>query len=191
MLVGLGITIYAGDATGAQGGLFHMLNHGLMKGLAFLAAGSLLYTLHVASGSHAPLTVSDLNGAAKRYPLTALGLSIAVLGLGGLPPLAGFMSKWQIFVAGFETHEPWIQGLIIFAALNSVLSLAYYAPLVNALYRAHPSEAVLKGARIPGSMSVPVIVLSAAVIVIGIWPGLLRWLAEPAGNALLVAFGWA
>jgi proton-translocating NADH-quinone oxidoreductase chain N len=191
MLVGLGITIYAGDATGAQGGLFHMLNHGLMKGLAFLAVGSLLYTLHVASGSHAPLTVSDLNGAAKRYPLTALGLSIAVLGLGGLPPLAGFMSKWQILVAGFETHQPWIQGLIIFAALNSVLSLAYYAPLVNALYREHPSDAVLRGARIPGSMSVPVIVLGAAVIVIGIWPGLLRWLAEPAGKALLVAFGWA
>ncbi|MER3514804.1 MAG: hypothetical protein C4310_10825, partial [Chloroflexota bacterium] len=41
MLLGLGITIYAGEAAGAEGGLFHLLNHGLMKGLAFLAAGAL------------------------------------------------------------------------------------------------------------------------------------------------------
>ncbi len=189
MLVGLGITVYTHNATGAQGSLFHMLNHGLMKGLAFLAAGSLLYALHVASGSHKPLVIADLNGAAQRYPLAALGLSVAVLGLGGLPPLAGFMSKWQIFAAGFETRETWIEVLIVFAALNSVLSLAYYAPLVNAVYRQKPSEAVLHGEPLAWQMNVPVIVLSAAVIVIGLWPGLLRWLAEPAGDALLAAFG--
>ena len=50
-------------------------------GLAFLAAGALLYSLHIARGKHDALTVTDLNGAAKRYPLIALGLSIAVLGL--------------------------------------------------------------------------------------------------------------
>ncbi len=188
MLAGLGIAVYAHTATGAQGSLFHMLNHGIMKGLAFLAAGSLLYALHVASGSHAPLTISDLNGAAQRYPLTALGFSLAVLGLGGLPPLAGFMSKWQIFVAGFDTREPWIEALIVFAAFNSVLSLAYYAPLVNAIYRQHPSEAVKKGQPLPIAMRAPVIALSLAVIAIGVWPGLLQWLAEPAGRALLAVF---
>ncbi len=165
------ITVYTHNATGAQGSLFHMLNHGLMKGLAFLAAGSLLYALHVASGSHKPLVIADLNGAAQRYPLAALGLSVAVLGLGGLPPLAGFMSKWQIFAAGFETRETWIEVLIVFAALNSVLSLAYYAPLVNAVYRQKPSEAVLHGEPLAWQMNVPVIVLSAAVIVIRDSPG--------------------
>ena len=72
--------------------------------------------------------------------------------------------------------------LVVFAALNSVLSLAYYAPLVNAVYRQKPSEAVLQGEPLPWQMNVPVVVLSAAVIVIGVWPGLLRWLAEPAGR---------
>jgi len=57
-----------------------------------------------------------------------------VLALGGLPPLAGFMSEWQIFAAGFQTQNLWIDLAVIFAALNSVLSLAYYAPLVNAMY---------------------------------------------------------
>ena len=55
MLLGLGITFYSGNAAGAQGSLFHLFNHGLMKGLAFLSAGALLYTLHIRAGDHEPL----------------------------------------------------------------------------------------------------------------------------------------
>ncbi len=190
MLVGLGIALHVHDVTGAEGGLFHLLNHGLMKGLAFLAVGALMYALHLTSGhDHRPLTIADLSGAAGRYPLVALALSIAVLGLGGLPPLAGFMSKWQIFVAGFQTRDGWIEALVIFAALNSVLSLAYYAPLVNAVYRREQSAGVQAGRALPLAMTVPLVVLGLAVIVVGVWPGTLRWLAEPAGRALLAAFG--
>ena len=90
-----------GRGGGAQGGFFHLVTHGLMKVLAFMAAGSLLYALHTASDDHSPLTIIDLAGAARRYSLPALALSIAVLGLGGLPPLAGFVSKWQILRGGF------------------------------------------------------------------------------------------
>ncbi len=187
MLLGLGISIQVGQAAGAQGAFFHLFNHGLMKGSAFLAAGALLYALHIASGSHNPLTIDDLNGAAKRYPMAALALSIALLALGGLPPLAGFMSKWQIFVAGFATHNAVIAGLVIFAALNSVLSLAYYAPLVNAVYRKEPSVAVQRGAALPGSMVLPLAVLSFVIILLGLWPSLMNWLTEPAGKALLTA----
>ncbi len=118
-MIGLGVSVYAGEAAGAQGGLFHMLNHGMMKGLAFLAAGALLYTLHLSRGSHDPLTVDDLAGASKRYPLVAFALSLAVLALGGLPPLAGFMSKWQIFVAGAQTQNVWIIVLVIYAGLTA------------------------------------------------------------------------
>jgi proton-translocating NADH-quinone oxidoreductase chain N len=189
MLLGLGIGVYAGEASGAQGGVFHLLNHGLMKGLAFLAAGALLYTLHAASGDHSPLTIADLGGAARRYPVAALALSVAVLGLAGLPPLAGFMSKWQIFVSGLETHNLAIAALVIFAALNSVLSLAYYAPLVNAVYRQQPSDAVQQGRPLPALMSVPLVVLALAVVAIGVWPGLMQWLTGPASAALLKAFG--
>ncbi len=189
MLIGLGVSVYAGEAAGAQGGMFHMLNHGMMKGLAFLAAGALLYTLHLSRGSHDPLTVDDLAGASKRYPLVAFALSLAVLALGGLPPLAGFMSKWQIFVAGAQTHNVWIIVLVIYAGLNSVLSLAYYAPLVNVMYRKQPSEAVLAGRMMPTAMLVPVLILIAGVVVLGFWPSLLQWLTGPAGSALLAAFG--
>ena len=189
MLIGIGVAFYAGDSGGAQGSLFHMVNHGLMKGLAFLAAGSLLYCLHIAVGDHAPLTRDDLAGASKRYPIAAFAFSIALLSLAGLPPLAGFMSKWQIFVAGVGTHNLWITILVAFAALNSVLSLAYYAPLINSLFRTQPSSAVEAGHRIPTIMRIPLLILTAAIVVIGIWPVLLEWLTGPAGNALLIAMG--
>ena len=145
ILLGLGIALYSGMGLGAQGAFFHLFNHMLMKGLAFLSVGALIYGLFLQNDSHASLKISDLAGTSHKYPMVALALSIAVLGLGGLPPLAGFMSKWQIFVAGFQTQNVWIIVLMIFMALNSVLSLAYYAPLVNIMYRKSPSAQVLAG----------------------------------------------
>jgi proton-translocating NADH-quinone oxidoreductase chain N len=189
MLVGLGIALYSGQPEGAQGSFFHLVNHGLMKGLAFLSAGVLLYVLHTGIGDHRPLLIDELSGAAKRYPLAALALSLAVLGLGGLPPLAGFMSKWQIFSAGFETHNAWLEWLVIFAALNSVLSLAYYMPLINAMYRLEPSARVEKGVNMPKLMGLPLVILSAAVVALGVWPNLLNWLTLPAARVFLGNFG--
>ncbi len=189
MLLGLGVTVGFQLPQGAAGGFFHLVVHALMKGLAFLAAGTLLYALHLARGSHHPLTVDDLNGASRRYPFTALVLSLALFSLGGLPPLAGFMSKWQIFVAGVQTGNTAVIVLIVFAALNSVLSLGYYAPLVNRMYRYEPSAIVRAGARVPATMAVPLALLAGALVVIGFYPALMRWLVDPAAASLLAAFG--
>jgi formate hydrogenlyase subunit 3/multisubunit Na+/H+ antiporter MnhD subunit len=188
MLVGFGVAVGYGITNGAAGGFFHLLNHALMKGLAFMAAGVLLYSLHVARGSHDPLTVEDLNGAGNRYPVTAFALSVAVLALGGLPPLSGFMSKWQIFVAGFETHSTIVELLVVFAAVNSVLSLAYYAPLVNRMYRHEPSAAVAAGRPVPFLMVAPVGVLTLLVVLLGCWPGMVDVITHPAAVHLLSIF---
>jgi proton-translocating NADH-quinone oxidoreductase chain N len=197
MIFGIGIAIYAGQEAGAQGGMFHLFNHGLMKGLAFLAAGALLFAIEQAAISktalpgqaHTSLMVSDLDGAARRFPLMALAFSLAVLGLGGLPPLAGFMSKWQIFLAGFASQDIVLGLLVVFAALNSVLSLAYYAPLINALYRKKSSRAVVQADPIPIQMTVPLMLLTLGIVLLGLWPSLLQWLTVPAGEALMAAFG--
>lgn len=189
MLLGLGIGISTGVAAGMEGSMFHLLNHGLMKGLAFLAAGTMLWVLHTVGSDHKALMVEDLAGAGQRYPIVALTFSLAVLALGGLPPFAGFMSKWQIFVAGFQTGDMLIIATVIFAALMSVLSLGYYAPLVNVMYRKAPSDIVSRGPAIPISLQAPLAVMALAVLAIGMWPALLNWLTVPAANALLAAFG--
>jgi NADH:ubiquinone oxidoreductase subunit 2 (subunit N) len=100
------------------------------------------------------------------------------------------MSKWQIFLGGFETHNPWMIALVIFAALNSVLSLGYYAPLVNTMYRGEPSPAVQAGARVPGLMNLPLLLLVLLVVVLGVYPALINPLTQPAGAAILAGFGY-
>ena len=188
ILLGLGVAMYGGEL-GAQGAMFHLFNHMLMKGLAFLAVGALVYGVYLQNGRTQFLTVDDLAGAAQKYPLVALALSVALLGLGGLPPLAGFMSKWQIFVGGFQTQNPWIMLLVVFAALNSVLSLGYYAPLINSMYRKIPSVVVLAGKPLPWTMLLPLVILALAVVVLGVAPDLLSWLMAPAGAILMSMFG--
>ena len=189
ILLGLGIALYSGMELGAQGAFFHLFNHMLMKGLAFLSVGALIYGLFLKNDSHASLKISDLAGTAQKYPMVALALSIAVLGLGGLPPLAGFMSKWQIFVAGFQTQNTWIIALMVFMALNSVLSLAYYAPLVNMMYRKSPSAQVLAGKRLSLAIALPLVIMMLAVIILGFAPQLMDWVTIPAAQALITMFG--
>ncbi|HEY6072700.1 MAG TPA: proton-conducting transporter membrane subunit, partial [Anaerolineales bacterium] len=189
ILLGLGIALYSGIALGAQGAFFHLFNHMLMKGLAFLSVGALMYGLLLQNGSHAGLKISDVAGAAQKYPLVALALSIALLALGGLPPLAGFMSKWQIFVAGFQTRDGWIIALMVFMALNSVLSLGYYAPVVNQMYRGQPSELVQKGKPLAWPLVLPLLVMTLAVILLGFLPGLMDVLTVPAARHFIALFG--
>lgn len=190
ILLGLGIAMYSGVALGAQGAFFHLFNHMLMKGLAFLSVGALMYGMFLQNDSHASLKVADLAGAAQKYPLVALALSIAVLALGGMPPLAGFMSKWQIFVAGFQTENNWIIALMIFMALNSVLSLGYYAPLVNLMYRKEASPQVLAGKPLTWTLLLPLVVMTALVIVLGFFPSLAEWVTVPAAHRLMAMFGY-
>jgi len=82
-----------------------------------------------------------------------------------------------------------LMGLVIFAALNSVLSLAYYAPVVNMLYRRNMGQVVQGGTRIPVAMSIPLVIFALAIVVIGLMPSLMNWLTGPAAQALLVMFG--
>ena len=189
MLLGFGAAAIFHSPDAAAGSFFHLFTHAMMKGLAFLSAGLLLYTLHLARGAHLPLTVDDLNGASRRYPLATFGLSIAVLALGGLPPLAGFMSKWQIFVGSAETHSLPVILLVVFAALNSVLSLGYYAPLVNRMYRREPSAVVSAGKPAPLGMTLPLVLLMAVVVVLGFWPAAVQIVTSPAAANLLAMFG--
>lgn len=189
MLLGFGAAAAFQVEAAAAGSFFHLFTHAVMKGLAFLAAGVLLYGLHLSRGSHTPLIIDDLNGAAGRYPLAAFGLSVAVLALGGLPPLAGFMSKWQIFAGGAATHNLPVILLVVFAALNSVLSLGYYAPLVNRLYRREPSRTVRSGQPVSALMAVPLVALLLVVVVLGFWPALIQGITGSAATTLVTMFG--
>jgi formate hydrogenlyase subunit 3/multisubunit Na+/H+ antiporter MnhD subunit len=188
MLLGLGFALGFGQPEGAQGAMFHLVTHTAMKGLAFLGAGCLLYALRMSRGDHAPLEIQDLAGAVRRYPVVSVCLAVGLLGLGGLPPLAGFMSKWQIFVAGARAGGALAIGLVVFGVLNSLLSLAYYAPMVSTLFRVEQGALVKEGARVPAGMVIPLVILAAAVMAFGVWPPLAGWITGPAADVVMGMF---
>ena len=183
MLLAVGIGIYAGQEVGFQGAMLHLSVHALMKALAFLAVGAVAYTL---SRADSTLRVSDLAGVAGRTPLLAIALVVACLSLAGVPPLAGFMSKWLIFDAGLRAGGVTMLLLVVFAALNSVFSLAYYFPIINALFQPAPDVPPYP---LPVAMRWPIFVLSGAVVMIGIYPPLLDGFITPAMQVLTTMFG--
>jgi proton-translocating NADH-quinone oxidoreductase chain N len=189
MMVGFAIAIISKVFIGAAGGFFHLLTHAMMKGLAFLAAGALLYSLHLAKGEHKPLMIDDLNGASRKYPFIAFLLSLALLGLGGLPPMAGFMSKWQILMGAAQISSGLMIGVMVFVGLNSVLSLAYYAPMINRMYRHETSEAVAAGESVSWIMVLPMVILAIGIIAMGIWPSLATFLTNNAAASFMYPFG--
>ena len=127
ILIGLAVAPYS--ATGLQGSLYHVLNHAVMKGAAFIAISGMVVALAV---TH----LDKIKGLGRRMPITALGLTISLLALAGVPPLNGFWSKLMLFGAALDSGSVvwWGPWLAIAAVLNSALSLAYYGWIMRKMY---------------------------------------------------------
>jgi len=128
--VTLGVALYGPAAT--LGGLVHLVHQGIMKITLFFCAGTLAETL----GIH---RIDALDGVGRRMPWTMTAFTVAALGMIGVPPLAGFVSKLQLGVGGIEAGEPWVIGVL---ALSSALNAAYFLPLIHrAWFRPRRPEA--------------------------------------------------
>jgi len=127
ILIGLSIAPFS--TMGVQGSLFHILNHAVMKGAAFIAVTGIVTALAI---TH----VEKLKGLARRMPITSLGLVISLLALAGVPPLSGFWSKLMLFGAAIDSGTVvwWGPWLAVAGVLNSALSLAYYGWIIRKMY---------------------------------------------------------
>jgi len=166
--VGIGLRYGIPDAVSA--GFFLIAAHAVMKSLAFLSKG----ICHFHYG--ATLT-EELRGTWQRTPLVAVLFTVALVSLAGIPPLAGFAGKWFILGQILRArHWMAITGLVVLLA-NTVLSLAYYLPVVALLYSVAPQGSDLDHRRTSGWMSVPLVALAAITLAMGLWPGpWMRWL---------------
>jgi NADH:ubiquinone oxidoreductase subunit 2 (subunit N) len=99
------------------------------------------------------------------------------------------MSEWLIFAAGFGSGDSLTMLFTLAAALNVVLALAYYTPLVSRLYRDRGDPSPVDGRPLALSVRLPLLVLAALTVVLGVWPSLASGLTAPAAAALLAAFG--
>ncbi len=127
ILIGLAVAPYS--ASGLQGSMYHVLNHAVMKGAAFIAITGVVVALGV---TH----LDKIKGLGRRMPITALGIAISLLALAGVPPLNGFWSKLMLFGASLDAGSVvwWGPWLAIAGVLNSALSLAYYGWIMRKMY---------------------------------------------------------
>jgi multicomponent Na+:H+ antiporter subunit D len=124
----LGATLYG--PLGTIGGLVHLVHQGIMKITMFFAAGNIAETLHLHK-------ISELKGVGRRMPFTMGAFTIAALGMIGVPPMAGFISKWHLGLGAVESGNAWI--LIVLAA-SSLLNAAYFLPILRTAWFDQPDE---------------------------------------------------
>ncbi|MDW6002038.1 hydrogenase 4 subunit B [Vibrio mangrovi] len=103
-------------ALGLLGGLYHLLNHAVFKGLLFLGAGSVISQVHTKDMEH-------MGGLGKLMPYTAITFLIGTMAISALPPLNGFVSEWFIYQSLFQMSQQ-SHVLMVIAGLGAVVMLA-------------------------------------------------------------------
>ena len=113
---------------GITGAMLHIPFHGFMKITLFLCAGSIL----VASGKK---NISEMAGIGRAMPMTMLAFTVGALGMCGLPPACGFISKWYLGLGTLETgHFLFLAVLLI----SSLLDVVYFFPILYAAFFGNP-----------------------------------------------------
>lgn len=118
----LGVAVFG--PIGTIGGLVHLVHQGIMKITLFFCAGNLAETL----GIH---RVSEMDGVGRRMPWTMAAFTVAAFGMIGVPPMAGFISKWTLGLGALEAHMPWVLGVLV---ASSLLNAAYFLPFLYAAW---------------------------------------------------------
>ena len=103
-------------------------------------------------------TIDDLAGASKTRPFVAAVMAIVMFSLIGLPPLAGFFAKWQVFLAAIEAN---LYVLSVIGMLASAISAFYYLRVVKVMYFDEPKD---EFAAVPGELNVIMVVFGFLIV---------------------------
>ncbi len=118
-------------------------------------------------------TISDYAGLSKRSPLLASAITLGLLSLMGLPPLAGFMGKFYVFSQAAQHGLIW---LVIIAVVNSVISAYYYLRIIKTIWIDDPAgEEPIKSSIAP---RIALLVACIGIILLGVAPALFTRVTE-------------
>jgi len=163
--------ISIGSNESVSAGLFQLVNHSILKVLMFISAGVLIK----AAGSR---KISDLSGLGSNKPVAAFGFTVGAMGILGVPFLNGFVSKFMIVSSSLNSGRFLITFLILAA---TVIELAYYLIVIQKLYF-EESSFEFKQTEV---IVVPVVLLTALIITLGVYPALISETLAKASEELL------
>jgi formate hydrogenlyase subunit 3/multisubunit Na+/H+ antiporter MnhD subunit len=159
---------------GFFGALFHVLNHGLFKGLLFLNAGSMLH----ATGTQ---DLNKMGGMMKYMPLTAVTALVASFSISGVPLFNGFVSKWSIYVAAIQGSGSarYLLVCAVIAILTSALTLASFVKFFGVSFLSRTSALVKARVaandgrlEVPWMMQLPQVALAFLCVLLGVVPAI-------------------
>src|SRR5436309_3698509 len=187
ILIGVTASLASNNSAGNSAVLFFIFVYVLTN----LGAFSGIIALANATGGE---RIEDFRGLGRRAPLLSLGTALCLLSLGGIPPMAGFVSKVFIFTAAWGQGQALIGSgqvvigqclnvLVVVALINSIISLVYYGRVVKAMY----FDAPLKEDHLstPIGLSTSITLTTAALVVITFAAQLVLAATSPAANSLL------
>ena len=148
------------------GSLLHVLAHGLIKATLFLCAGAIIYIT-------GKTRVDELRGIGKEMPLTMWCYTIVSLGLIGIPPTGGFISKWYLAIGSLATDIPvfrWLGPVILL--VSALLTAGYLLPLtiLGFLPGSDYDYEKLTNREPPLFMTIPIIIMTLLSVLTGLFP---------------------
>lgn len=147
--------------SGYFGGLLHIAGHASMKITLFFCAGAIYVNLHREN-------ISELDGIGRKMPWTMGAFTLAALGLAGVPPLNGFVSKWFLGLGAVEGGQNLVLLVLV---LSGLLNAAYFLPIS---YRAFfkSGQGLEKHGEASALMVVPLVLTAFISLLLGLFPDL-------------------
>ncbi len=157
------------DSIGSAGGLMHVFNYAVYQAALLMSVFAIVKQTGTAD-------LNRLGGLVARMPLSFLVMLISIIGLAGLPPTNGFVSKWMIYRSLVNEGMPLLFLASVIGTLGTILSV--YKLLHNSFLGQLRVEHQQVN-EVPWSMMLPMLLLAVIVMVTGTMPGLvLEWVAQ-------------
>jgi multicomponent Na+:H+ antiporter subunit D len=131
MVLGAGML----SAAGMTGGVLHIAMHAFGKITLFFCAGAIYVASH-------KKYISEMDGLGRQMPFTYLAFFLGSLSIIGMPPLGGFISKWNLVIGAVEADQ---LVLVVVLLVSSLLNAAYFFPIVYRGFFAAPAAGVSSG----------------------------------------------
>lgn len=146
---------------GFTGGMLHIAFHATMKITLFFVAGAIYVNLHREN-------ISQLDGIGKIMPWTMGAFTIGAIGLAGIPPINGFISKWYLGMGAIESGNLIPLAILV---VSGILNAAYFFPIVHIAFFRKGKDLEGHG-EAPMIMVVPIVITAILSFLLGIYPDL-------------------
>lgn len=160
----IAIGMAMGNMYGFVGSVLHIVNHAFMKCALFLVIGGVVHRF-------GEVNLYKLGGIHKKMPISSIAMTLAALSMVGLPPTAGFFSKWYLMLGAFNAKE---YVYIFVLVISSLLNAIYFFRILEQMFvhkeaeltEVHPVSTKLG---LPISMVIPIAIMGLGVLVLGFY----------------------